>query len=128
MVKEAELHASEDAKRREEAELKNQADQLAYTTEKQLNELGSKITAEERAKIEPLIKDLRDAVNASDIVRIKSVMEQLQKAWYPISERLYREQAGTQTGYTTGTPPYGSQEKTTGEGKSTKEADYEVIK
>ncbi|MCD6531462.1 molecular chaperone DnaK [bacterium] len=90
MVEEAKKFAEEDRKRKEQIEMKNRADQLAYETEKQLKELGDKISAEDRAKIEPIINDLRDAIKREDFAAIKIKMEELQRAWAEIAQKLYQ--------------------------------------
>ena len=90
MVEEAKKFAEEDRRRKEQIEMKNRADQLAYETEKQLKELGDKISAEDRAKIEPIINDLRDAIKREDFAAIKIKMEELQKAWAEIAQKLYQ--------------------------------------
>ncbi len=125
MIKEAELHAQEDARKREEAELKNQAEHLAYTTEKQLRELGEKISPEDRAKLEPLIRDIRDAIKANDIARIKSAMEQLKVAWYSVSEKLYK--TSTTSSSTSSTSTGGSNDGNKKKSDGSVGADYEVI-
>jgi molecular chaperone DnaK len=94
MVKEAEANASADQERREKIDVKNQADSLAYQTEKQLSELGDKISADDKAKIEGLIKDLRDSINREDYDQIKTLTTELQQAFYSVSSNLYQQQGG----------------------------------
>ncbi len=89
MVREAQMHAEEDRRRRELAEARNQADSLAYTTEKTLREAGDRVPAEDRAALERLIADVRDAIKGEDISRIRRAMEELQRATYRLSEKLY---------------------------------------
>ncbi|PSO60570.1 MAG: molecular chaperone DnaK [Cyanobacteria bacterium QH_2_48_84] len=91
MVENAEKHASEDKERREKIDRKNQADSLIYQAEKQLNELGDKVPAEEKSKAEGQISDLRDAVSNEDDERIQSLMPELQQTLYSISSNLYQE-------------------------------------
>ena len=102
MVREAESHASEDKDRRDKIDRKNQADSLAYQAEKQLGELGDKVPAGDRTKIEGLIKDLRDAVAQEDDGRIQSLTTELQQSLYSVSANLY-QQAGGPTGPTEST-------------------------
>ncbi|MGJ3248721.1 MAG: molecular chaperone DnaK [Elainellaceae cyanobacterium] len=97
MVNEAEANAAADQERREKIDLRNQADSLAYQTEKQLSELGDKVPADDKAKIEGLIKDLREAVNTENYDKIKSLTTELQQAFYSVSSNLYQQQ-GAPTG------------------------------
>jgi len=94
MVKEAEANAAADKERRERIDRKNQADSLAYQIEKQLAELGDKVPAAEKTKIEGLIKDLRDAVAKEDDDRIKTLTTELQQAFYAVSSSLYQQAGG----------------------------------
>jgi len=94
MVKEAEANAAADKERRERIDRKNQADSLAYQIEKQLAELGEKVPAAEKTKIEGLIKDLRDAVAKEDDDRIKTLTTELQQAFYAVSSSLYQQAGG----------------------------------
>jgi molecular chaperone DnaK len=89
MVREAQAHADEDKIRRELVELKNQADSLAYQSEKSLGELDDKVDSIEKGRIEGLIKDLRDAIAQEDKERITSLMSELQQAMYQISQNAY---------------------------------------
>ncbi|MEB3206873.1 MAG: molecular chaperone DnaK [Vampirovibrionales bacterium] len=89
MVKEAEAHAAEDARKKEEVELKNNADNLCFTVERQLADLGDKVPESEKASAQKLVNDLRDALRAEDTARIKALTEQLQQAAYAISTKAY---------------------------------------
>jgi molecular chaperone DnaK len=93
MVREAESHAAEDKARRELVELKNQADSLAYQSEKTLGELGDKVDSIEKERVEGLIKDLRDAVAQEDKGRMQSLMEELQQAMFKLSQSAYGDGA-----------------------------------
>ena len=93
MVREAESHAAEDKARRELVELKNQADSLAYQSEKSLGELGDKVDSIEKERVEGLIKDLRDAVAQEDKDRMQSLMEELQQAMFKLSQSAYGDGA-----------------------------------
>ena len=94
MVKDAEVNAAADKERREKIDLKNQADQLSYQAEKQVDELGDKVPADEKAKIEEQIKGLKDAVAAEDYDKMKSLTTELQQALYSISANLYQQAGG----------------------------------
>jgi molecular chaperone DnaK len=98
MVRDAEAHAAEDKRRREVVELKNQADSLAYQSEKTLGELGDKVDSVQRGRIEGLIKDLREALQQEDEERMRSLSDELQQAMYQVSQSAYDAQeqpAGT---------------------------------
>ena len=91
MVQEARQHESEDKKRKEIIEAKNSADNLAYQTEKTLKDLGDKVSSDERAKIESKVSDVRAAAQTEDVERIKKVTEDLQNAFYALSQQLYSQ-------------------------------------
>jgi molecular chaperone DnaK len=91
MVRDSETHAEEDKQRREEIEITNQADSLAYSIERQLAEHGDKIAAADKTAIEEAIKEVRDALKASDVARVKTASESLTKASHKMAEALYRE-------------------------------------
>jgi molecular chaperone DnaK len=94
MVREAEQNASADKERREKIDRKNQADSLAYQAEKQISELGDKVPADEKTKIEGLIKDLRDAIAQDDDGKIQTLTTDLQQALYTLSSNLYQQADG----------------------------------
>jgi molecular chaperone DnaK len=93
MMREAEQYAEEDAKRREEAETRNNGDQLVYTTEKFLGENGDKLPAEGKAEVESLLSDLRSALGGSDIAAIKSASDELARKSQDLGGALYAQQA-----------------------------------
>ncbi len=93
MVRDAETNADEDKARRERIDTKNQADSLAYQAEKQIEELGDKVPAEDKEKIEAQVKELKEALAAEDDDKIKSDMEALQQALYALSSNLYQQGA-----------------------------------
>ena len=95
-VKEAERYDAEDKQKREEVDTRNAADQMVFTTEKALNELGDKVTAEEKADINAKLDALKEALKGSDINAIKAKQEELQKAFYAVSEKVYKEAAAAQ--------------------------------
>jgi molecular chaperone DnaK len=90
-VKEAEQYAEEDRKRKEEVETRNQAETLVFEVEKQLNELGDKVTEDEKAAINTAKDDLKAAMDANDVEGMKTKMEALTNAFYPVSTRIYQE-------------------------------------
>jgi len=97
MVRDAERFAAEDAKRKEEVETINHADNLIYTTEKSLRDYGDKISPKERGDIESSINDLKQAIKDKNIERIKKAMEGLTQASHKLAEAIYRQSSQTQT-------------------------------
>ena len=92
-VREAEQYAAEDKARKEEVDTHNAADQPVYQTEKTLNELGDKIDASEKASIQSAIDHLKEVNKGNDIAAIKAATEEVQKAFYAVSEKLYQNAA-----------------------------------
>jgi molecular chaperone DnaK len=90
-VRDAKQHESEDKRRRELIEARNQGDSLAYQTEKTLRELGDKVPASDRSNIESKVSDLREALKGEDTARIKQISEDVQQAFYAISQQLYQQ-------------------------------------
>ena len=104
MVNESKAYAEQDRKRRELVDLRNQADSIIYNTEKNLKEIGDKISQSDKDAINKAIADLREAAKGEDPARIRSAIEALQQASYKMAETLYRQAgtAGGGTGPTTG--------------------------
>jgi molecular chaperone DnaK len=134
MVKEAELHAEEDKKEREKAEVRNEADSMIYSTEKNIKDLGDKVNAADKAKTEEAIANLRKALESGDIQSIKDKTEALKQVSYKIAEEIYKQQgaAGQQSGGPGAGPDMGG--GTAGGGsmggdntRSAEDADYEVV-
>jgi molecular chaperone DnaK len=105
MVKEAESNASSDKETRDKIDRKNQADSLTYQAEKQLQELGEKVPAADKTKLEALIKELREAVAKEDDTEIQRLTPEVQQTLYAIGSNIY-QQAGADGGGD-GTPPGG---------------------
>jgi molecular chaperone DnaK len=132
MVKEAELHAEEDKREREKAEVRNDADNMVYSTEKNLKDLGDKVNPADKSKAEEAIADLRRALEGGDIETIKTKTEALKQVSYKIAEEVYK-QTGTQAGGQgeAGGASGGSGNYDSGAGnsntKSAEDADYEVV-
>ena len=91
-VKEAEAYAAEDAKRKEEVDTRNEADQMVYQIEKSMNEFGDKVTDADKAAVTPKLDALKEALKGTDIEAIKTAKDELQKAFYDIAGRIYQEQ------------------------------------
>ena len=90
-VKDAEAHAAEDKKKKDEIEARNEAESLTYNCEKTLEELGDKINGEEKAKVTTEIDNVKKALEGSDIDKIKEATESLKKVFYSMSEKLYSQ-------------------------------------
>ncbi|MGB3651040.1 MAG: molecular chaperone DnaK [Rivularia sp. (in: cyanobacteria)] len=98
MVNEAESFSSTDKDRREKIDRKNQADSLAYQAEKQIQELGDKIPAEDKTKIEGLVKDLKEAVTKEDDEQIQKLTPELQQALFTVGSNMYQQAGATPEG------------------------------
>ena len=95
-VKDAEAHAAEDKKRKEEIEVRNNAESLVYNSQKTIDELGDKISGEEKAKAETEIANVKKALEGSDVEAIKSATEKLTTVFYSITEQLYKQTSAGQ--------------------------------
>ena len=95
-VKDAEAHAAEDKKKKEEVEVKNNAESLVYSSQKTLDELGDKISGEEKAKVETEIDNVKKALETNNTETIKEATEKLTQVFYQISEKLYKANAAAQ--------------------------------
>ena len=128
-VKEAEMYAAEDAKRKEEVDVRNQGDQMVYQTEKTLGEMGDKIDAADKAEVEEKLSALKTALTGTDTDAIKSATEELTQAFYKISEKMYQAQGG-QPGQGAGFDPSQAQGAQPGQnagGQDYYDADYTVV-
>ena len=127
-VREAEQFAAEDAKRKEEVDTRNQADQMVYQTEKALEEMGGKLDAHDKASVQAPLEKLKETLKGNDTQAIKNATEELQKAFYAISEKLYA-QAGDQAGPgpDMGGAGFGGDQQPQGGADNVVDADYEVV-
>jgi molecular chaperone DnaK len=117
----AEAHAEEDRKARESVEIRNNADNLAYQSEKQLRELGDKVPADQKQSLEEAIKKVRDSLAGEDVEAIKQAMEELQNRFQSISADLYKQASASQS-----PPP--PESGGTGQGdEKVVDADFEVV-
>jgi molecular chaperone DnaK len=121
MVKESEAHADEDHKRRDEAEVRNNADNLTYTTERTLKDVGDKLTAADKEAIEKAISEVKDALKGSDVEAIKRAHEELLQQSYKIGQAVYSQQQAD------GVSADGGAEGTQQGGENVVDADYEVV-
>ena len=129
-VEDAERYASEDKKRKEEVDTRNHADQLVYTTEKTLKELGDKLSTDDKSRIEGLVADLRKALEGTDTAAIKAATDKLTETSYEVFGKIYQQQQaqGGQAG-----PDMGGNGGSNGNngqngGDDVVDADYEVVK
>ena len=90
-MREAEQFAAEDAKRKEEVDTRNQADQVVYQTEKALEEMGDKIDANDKATVQAAVDKVKEALKGTDVEAIKAATEEATKAFYPIAEKMYAQ-------------------------------------
>jgi molecular chaperone DnaK len=132
-VKDAEQYAAEDAKVKETADVRNQADQMIYQSEKTLSELGDKVGPEDKTKVQAGIDKLKETMKGSDIAAIKSATEELTQAFYAVSEKIYQQNPGAQGGAQGGPqagpqggPQAGPQGGAQG-GQQYYDADYKVV-
>ena len=96
-VKDAEAYAAEDAKKKEEIDTRNEADQMVYQVEKSMSDFGDKVTDADRNNVNPKLDALKDALKGSDINSIKNAKDELQKAFYEVAQKVY-QQTGAQPG------------------------------
>ena len=127
-VKDAEKFAAEDAKRKEEVDVRNQGDQMVYQTEKTLGEMGDKLDPADKSEVEAKLASLKSALTGTDTAAIKAATEELTQAFYKVSEKLYQQAGAAQgaqgaqgAGYD---PNAGAQG---GAGQDYYDADYTVV-
>jgi len=124
MVKDAELHADEDHKRKEQVEVKNTGESLVNAAEKTLKEAGDSVTADQKSKVESAISALKDALQKDDVEEIKSKTEALQTAIYDVSAAMYQkaqQEAASGSGASAGESPKSDS------GDEVVDADYEIV-
>jgi len=131
MKRDAQAHSTEDKKKKEEIDLKNQADSLTFQTEKQLKEFGDKISGDLKTKIESANEKVKEAVKSNNVASIKAAMETLNGAWNEASTQMYQQSTagqqpgGQQQGPTGGQPD--SQPGGKADEKKVEDASYEVV-
>ena len=127
-VKEAEAYAAQDKKMKEDVETRNQADQMVYQSEKTLSEMGDKIPADDKNKVQAGIDKLKEALKGTDTAAIKAATDALTQDFYAVSEKLYQQanpqgaQGGAQAG-----PDMGGQQAGGAQGGQYYDADYKVV-
>lgn len=125
MVKEAEMHAEEDKKRKELIDLRNQADAYIYSVEKSIKDLKDKVSESQKSKVEDAIKKLKESMQTEDRERIRKDFEELQRIWTEISQEIYRThgaQAQTETGTASASSSKDEEKK-----EGPQDTDYEVV-
>ena len=129
-VEDAERYASEDKKRKEEVDTRNHADQLVYTTEKTLKELGDKLSTDDKSRIEGLVADLRKALEGTDTAAIKAATDKLTETSYEVFGKIYQQQQaqGGQAGPDRGGNGGSNGNNGQNGGDDVVDADYEVVK
>ena len=127
-VKEAEQFAAEDAKRKEEVEIRNQGDQMVYQTEKVMEELKDKLDASDKSTLDAALSKLKEALKGTDANAIKTATEELSRTFYPISEKLYNQAGGPQAGGPDmGGAGFGGGQAAGGADPNVVDADYQVV-
>jgi molecular chaperone DnaK len=131
MRKEAQSHAAEDNKKKEEVEVRNQVDTTIYQTEKQMKEMGDKLDGDIKGKLENALGRLREAKKSNNVAEMKSALDQLNKEWNEAATKMYSQAGGAQAGpqespgEAAGSGPQSSDE---GDDKSkVQDADFEVV-
>lgn len=127
MVKEAEANAENDKKEREKVEVRNEADSMIYQTEKTLKEMGDKVNAADKQRIEDAVATLKKAIEGGDTADIKSKTEALQQAAYKIAEEMYKQQ-GTGAAGAAGAGAAGGAADSGPTKGTADDVDYEVVK
>jgi molecular chaperone DnaK len=131
MVKDAESHASEDKERREKVEVRNTADQLVYQTEKQMAELGDKLSTEAKGRLDSALERAKDAIKSENLTAMKEATDALQKVWHEEAGKMYAQSGGPGggdpgAGPGAGAPPDAEEAPSSGDGGPV-EADFEVV-
>ncbi|NLN83395.1 MAG: molecular chaperone DnaK [Firmicutes bacterium] len=116
MVKEAEINAAADKEKKEEVELRNQADNQVYQTEKTINDLGDKLSPEEKAEVEAAIEKVKEALKGDNLEAIKEASEALNQHLYTLSSKIYEDQQGEAP----------VEEEKTEDGDTVVDAEYEI--
>jgi len=132
MIKDSEAHAAEDKRKKEEISTRNETDQLVYQTERNLKELGDKMDADAKAKVETALERAKNALKGDNIEEIRSARDGLNTAWHEAASKIYAQgqaqQAGTQEQQQQQTQQQSSaQGKSSDDGSGAVDADYEVV-
>ncbi len=125
MVKDAEAHAQEDQKRREEVDARNRADSMIYQTEKSIKEVEDKLSSDVKTKLSAAIERCRASLKGTDVSEIKNATDDLTSVWHEAAGQIYQQQAAERTTSSAASEPAGSEQKTDKE--EVVDADYEVM-
>jgi len=126
-VKEAEKFAAEDKKRKEETEIRNNADSMVYQSEKTLKDLGDKLGSDDKSRIESGINKVRDALKGTDTESIKKATEELTQAFYDVSAKIYQQNPGANPQGAQGFDPGAGANPGAGGQDNVYDADYKVV-
>ena len=126
-VKEAEKYAEEDKKRKEEVETRNNAESIVYQSEKTLNELGDKVDANDKASVQAEIDKVKEALKGTDSEAIKKATEELQQAFYKVSEKMYSQANPQGAQGASGADFNGAQDNANANNDNVYEADYREV-
>jgi molecular chaperone DnaK len=127
MMKDAELHAAEDKKKKEEADTKNRADQMVYETEKNLRDYGDRLDSDTKAKVESAVGRVKEALKTNNIDEIKLATEALTSVWHEVAGKMYQHTTSSTQGQRTTSDKEHSEGKKSREGEPV-DTDYEVVK
>lgn len=126
-MKDAELHAAEDRKKKDEADIKNRADQMVYETEKNLRDYGDRLDSDTKAKVESAVGRVKEALKTNNIDEIKSATEAVTTTWHEAAGKMYQHTTSSTQGQRTTADKEHSEGKNGREGEPV-DADYEVVK
>ena len=122
------MYAAEDAKRKEEVDVRNQGDQMVYQTEKTLSEMGDKLDPADKSDVEAKLAALKSALTGTDTAAIKTATEELTQAFYKVSEKMYQAAGGAQgAGFDPSQAAGGAQGGADNGGQDYYDADYTVV-
>ncbi|MFQ5603054.1 MAG: molecular chaperone DnaK [bacterium] len=124
MVNDAKSHAAEDKKKRELVDLRNQADQMVYQTEKNMSEMGDKLVADEKSKLEAAVGRVKEALKSENVEELKSSTDALTQLWNELASKMY-QQSGAQPG--AGTEQAEAKAESESKDEKVEEADFEVV-
>jgi molecular chaperone DnaK len=127
MRKDAQSHAAEDAKRKEEVDIRNQVDTTIYQTEKQMTEIGDKLDADAKSKVETALGRLKEAQKGSNIDEMKSALDQLNKEWNDAASKMYAQAGPEQGGPQAQDAPEGESAADSAKKEEAQDADFEVV-
>jgi molecular chaperone DnaK len=127
MRKDAQTHSAEDAKRKEEVDIRNQVDTTVYQTEKQMTEMGDKLDGEAKSKLETALGRLKEAQKGSNLDEMKSALDQLNKEWNDASSKMYAQASPEQGGPQAEGAPEGEPAADSAKKEEAQDADFEVV-